>query len=451
MTLSETIAALATPSGEAALAVLRISGPQVPSIIKESLGEDRLPARLARLCRYRSCQGRVLDRLVAIYYAAPHSYTGEEVLEIFPHGNPFLIRQILEDLGGRGCRLAEPGEFTKRAFLNGKMDLSQAEAVIDLIRARTDLALAAAHRQLAGGMGRRVKSMIDELIKAIAYLEAYLDFPEEDLPPESAEGPIRQLIQLSGQMEQLISTAPYTELLHEGVRVVIIGAPNAGKSSLLNALLGRDRALVSDEPGTTRDYLEECVVIGPYRFILVDTAGLRVAHDRIEEMSMEKTMKQAEQADLLLLVIDRSHPAPVFSGAVGKWLQERPSLIVDNKVDLPWGEPVFRDYPQIPRHMVSCRSGEGLQSLRQALQSTLEKDLFVPPAESILVGARHAEALLEARQCIEAALTKLRMGDFAELAATDLRLALDALGRITGTIDNERVLDELFATFCIGK
>ncbi len=446
----DTIVALATPSGESALALLRVSGPLVPVLAETCLQPPPRWARRACLSWYRSVDEQSLDRLIAVFYHGNASYTGEPLLEITPHGNPFLVRKIIDDLLQRGCRLAEPGEFTRRSFLSGKMDLCQAEAVLDVIRARSDAALRAAQRQLCGHLGKVIQELVDALLHITAQVEAYIDFPEEDLPPENQEGPAQALQAVSAKMERLLATAEFSSMLKEGARIVLVGPPNAGKSSLLNALLGEERAIVSEEPGTTRDYLEASFLLGPYLVRLVDTAGLRPNPGRIELLGMAKTKEQMKYADLLLWVLDSSAPLPesLISEAVPP---DIPGLVLENKADLPQSVAVSSFRPDLLHIRVSALTGLGLPEVRSRLRSYLDQVAESHEDASILVGARHAEALREAKTAVTAALGKMQQRLPAELIASDLCLAREALGRITGKIDHERVLDVLFRQFCIGK
>jgi tRNA modification GTPase len=453
--LSETIAALATPPGEAALAVVRVSGNRIHDLLAGALGvapSPPPPPRRASVGVYRAMDGRPLDQMVWIFYAGPNSYTGDDLLELMPHGSPFIVQRLLEDLCARGCRLAEPGEFTRLAFLNGKLDLAQAEAIVDVIRARSDRALAIAQDQLSGSLGRHIGEMVTTLLRLTAGLEAYIDFPDEDLPPEDTEGPIHDLIALKGAIDRLLATEHYRRRLQDGIRIVLLGEPNAGKSSLLNALLEEDRAIVSEEAGTTRDFIEARTQLGGHLVRLFDTAGVRESGSKVERAGVEKTLKVAREADILLLVHDQECPWPTFDPALAAMVAGKPCLVVLHKSDLG-AEP--KSHPPVSFSLgtlrASSQTGAGLLDLRQRLVSFLDRDFQVPADADVAISARHAAALAEAKDWLEAAATKLRAGEPAELAATDLHLAIEAMGRIVGRIDNERVLDELFGSFCIGK
>ena len=357
----------------------------------------------------------------------------------------------LDDLLERGCRLAEPGEFTRRAFLNGKLDLSQAEAVVQLIQARSDRALEAARRQLAGSVGDMVNSLVDRLLGVTAMLEAYIDFPEEDLPPEDQEGPARELLALIADMDHLIATRQYSSLLHDGIKCVILGEPNVGKSSLLNALTGEDRVIVSAEPGTTRDYVEERIHIGPYLLRVVDTAGLHEAASAIEEQGISRSLQQIQSADLLLVVLDSTRPSPTLPESVLNTFRSGNTLIVENKTDLALNDGLAAFSPDCPHVRIAASRHEGLDSLREAIRQELEKGLIIPDENTVIVSARHASALQAAKDHLRGSLAKLRASEAPELVASDLHAAIGDMGAITGKIDNEAMLDRLFKQFCIGK
>jgi tRNA modification GTPase len=451
----DTIAALATPAGTAALAVLRLSGPEAGRIATEIFGAAPLP-RHVRHADYRDRTGRPLDNVLATFFQGPGSYTGEDTLEISCHGNPFIAQKILEDLFARGCRPAEPGEFTQRAFLNGKMDLSQAEAVMDLIHARSERALAAAQQQLRGALGRRLGILTDGLLGVLARIEAYIDFPEEDLPPEDRGLVASELERIAQETDRLLATHHYGELLRDGIKTVIIGAPNAGKSSLLNRLVGRDRALVSAEPGTTRDFIEERIIVGPHALRLIDTAGLNPAPGALEKLGMEKTLERAAEADLFLLVVDASCPPPRMPADLISRLRKENAIVVLNKIDLaPESKASRLEESGIPASLaifpVSALTGAGLDGLVAGIAQYADAFQQDVGEDFVAVNARHSHALARARNDLREGRKKLLEGFAIELAASDLRSALDALGEILGKIDNERMLDQLFATFCIGK
>jgi tRNA modification GTPase len=433
--------------GTSALAMLRMSGPDTQRIAAELVRGPLPSPRVARHFDYHDTRGALVDDVVATWFAAPRSFTGEDSLEICCHGNPFIAQKILEDLLRRGSRIAEPGEFSQRAFLNGKMDLSQAEAVMDVIHARSDRALAAAQHQLRGNLSRRMDNLVEALLGTLARIEAYIDFPDEDLPAEDRHTVLFGVRDILRDTNDLLATSHYGDVLREGVKVVIIGAPNAGKSSLLNALVGSERALVSAEPGTTRDYIEERIQVGPHAVRIIDTAGLNPSPSPLERRGIGKTVERASEADVFLWVIDAAERSQSrLPPEVSSLLQDDRTIVVLNKSDLLATTPPL-DAGKI---YVSTLNGSGLDELRRAIAA--KADTFaVDPLDLIAINARHAQALDEARQSLAAAEAKLAGLGAVELVASDLRGALAAFGEITGRIDNERMLDQLFATFCIGK
>ena len=445
----DTIAALATPVGTSAIAVVRASGPLAAELARAVFAEPLLP-RAARHADYRDLGGALVDDVLFTFFAAPNSFTGEDTLEVSCHGNPFIAQRILEDLLARGCRSAEAGEFTKRAFLNGRLDLSQAEAVMDLIHARSERALAAANQQLRGSLGRHMNELISLLVNILAHIEAHIDFPEDDLPDEDRRKVLRDLDKLLADTNRLISTSHYGELLRDGIKTVIVGETNSGKSSLLNRLLGRERALVSPEPGTTRDYIEERAVIGAHSVRLIDTAGLNETPSSLEKRGIDKTLEQAEGAEIFLWVIDSTRTLPALPPVLVRCMKAENTVAVLNKIDLPLSLAASVP-PAIPVFRVSALHGTGIDSLQRAIAKLA--DGFQPSVgdELIAINARHATALKQATQCLISARTKFAENVSGELVASDLRGALDAFGEISGKIDNEKMLDQLFASFCIGK
>lgn len=452
MNFSDTICALGTPAGEGALAVIRVSGPATPTLAQAIFCLERPPLpRVARLNRYRDRDGTVIDQVLWTFFAEKASYTGEAMMEISCHGNPFVVQKILADLMSRGCRCAEPGEFTRTAFLNGKIDLSQAEAVGEIIRARTDKALLAAQRQLEGALGVKIREMTDRLLQILAEVEAHIDFVEEDLPEDSQAVPSQRIENLMADLEVLGRTRRYHALLQEGARAVIFGAPNAGKSSLLNALLGEERALVSEEAGTTRDYIAERWHAGPYCIQLMDTAGVREGAGALESAGIARSLEKLEGADLCLWVIDTSLPFSLPPPRALAALVPEKTLIVLNKSDLqnvvdesvlPSGMPSVR---------ISLRTGDGLEGLQRAIVKLLESNVVIPGEDQVIVSARHAAALDAACAYLDQALGQWHRKAPAEFVASDLRAALESLGDIVGRPDHEALLDKLFGTFCIGK
>ena len=452
MSTSETIVAAATPAGRSALAVIRVDGPLAPVIACAAFGRSAAPAaRRATTAIWRDRAGQPIDQVVAVLAVAPHSFTGGDALEVTCHGNPLLVRRLVEDCLARGCRAAEPGEFTRRAFLAGKLDLTQAEAVADLIHASSERALASARRQLAGELGRHVAAWSDRLLAALATLEAHIDFPEEDLPPEDPAGPLQTLAKMQSELSGYARTARHDAALRDGLRVAVVGAPNAGKSSLLNALAGSARALVSAEPGTTRDFLEAPVAGLPLAVTAVDTAGLRTGGSALEHAGMERSLEQARAAHFLLLVVDRSAPPPALPPELDALLDPARTLVIANKSDLPAHAGHATWKPELTKFPTCLLAGRDADALRARLGEILIEREVAPGAEDLVVGVRHADALLRAAAALQSAQAHLAPPAQTELAAARCREALDALGEIVGRIDNERMLDKLFASFCIGK
>jgi tRNA modification GTPase len=447
---TDTIAALATPVGTAAIAVVRASGPDTARLAREIFGATP-PPRVATHSDYRDRAGVVVDDVLVTFFAGPRSYTGEDSLEVSCHGNPFIAQKILEDLFARGCRPAEPGEFTQRAFLHGQMDLSQAEAVMDLIHARSEKALAAANQQLRGSLGRQMNALIDRLLQVLARVEAYIDFPDEDLPPEDRVLVARELTQLTRETDRLLATSHYGQMLRDGIKTVIVGAPNVGKSSLLNRLVGSERALVSPEPGTTRDFIEERILVGPHCLRVIDTAGLNPSPAPLEKLGMLKTLERAAEADLFLLVFAADQLSPVLPPELKGVAQASNSIIIFNKSDLGKCTSSQDDFSGFPTLAVSALTGAGLDALTAAITRFADSFQKDTGNDLIAINARHAHALGQAREALAAALAKLTDGTAVELLASDLRGVLAAYGEISGKVDNERMLDALFATFCIGK
>lgn len=452
MPASETIVALSTPAGESAIAVIRLSGPACRELAQCVFGINKqLQPRRARLGAYHDIKGKAIDDCMVTYFEVGKSFTGEAMLEIAPHGNPLIVQKIIEDLLARGCRAAEPGEFTRIAFLNGKMDLSQAEAVADLIRARSERGIEMARRQLHGSVGRKMSELTDRLLNVIAQIEAYIDFPEEDLPDENQSGPAQDLSILINEIAEIVETQSYTSILHEGLKTLIVGEPNVGKSSLINALTGAERSIVSELPGTTRDYISAPLMLGSWKIELLDTAGLRYSDDTIEKIGIHHTIEQSETADFFLLVIDVTSPTPNLPESLLKRMTANNTLVVENKIDLS-GALLHDQFMSAFKHIkLSLYTKEGLKQLREVWLDMIESSLQPKTADGVIVNARHAGLLQQAGSALKQALDKMKTGELSELIAADLRDALDAIGGVVGKVDNEQMLDRLFKTFCIGK
>ena len=441
-----TIAAVASPPGMGAVSLVRISGPDAIQVADRATGGKAatLLPRTVRYCRVTDARGEVLDDGLLTVFHGPHSYTGEDCAEFTGHGGILATSEVLGRFLACGAAAAGPGEFTQRAFLNGKLDLTQAEGVMDLISAQTRLSLRAARSQLEGTLGRRTTAARDQLLETLAHLEAWIDFPEEDIDPQTGillRGRVGAVLAV---VDSLLATADQGRVLREGVRTVIFGEPNVGKSSLLNRLLGFERAIVSEIPGTTRDTIEEIVNLHGIPLRLVDTAGVREAADRIEAEGIQRTVRQIEAADLLLEIADASKPRPldaVLPATAAK------RLLVLNKTDLS-EHPSWHAMAAV---RISCESGAGFDTLSEAIRDALHFSEADWGEHAVAINARHQASLQIARGALLAALDLLNDLSDPELAAIDLREALDALGEIPGKVDTEDLLGVIFSSFCIGK
>lgn len=455
MPIGDTIVAVGTPMGESAIGLVRLSGCGSLAVLEAAMGHGKVftPRELVYGV-FKDSNHVVLDEVMAVYFKGPASYTGEDMAEIYCHGNPLILRAIVADSVKRGCRYAEPGEFTRTAYLNGKIDLSQAEAVCDMISARSERALQSARVQLGGGLTKKVEFVAGKIIQAVAELEAFVDFPEEDLPPEDSGRIFQYLETAQHELKRLLETGQYRGILTSGVKVVILGEPNVGKSSLLNALLGEERAIVSSEAGTTRDYIKEEMMIGKYRIQIIDTAGFRESTSEIEKMGMEKAVEKSHEADIILVVVDASHPSPSLPDSVMVDLKKEKTIIIENKVDLTGGGSIEGLCNQLSgkRMRVSAMTGEGLVELRTLMESLLDERMNELAGDGIVVNGRHMLCLEKAKTTVDEAFRQLKVSGPVELAISELRSTLDALGEVIGGVDdNERVLDAIFNTFCIGK
>jgi tRNA modification GTPase len=447
--MSETIFALATAAGRAAVAVVRVSGPGTRNVVAALAGKVPAP-RQAGLRRLRH-NGIELDEALVLWFEGPASYTGEDAAEFHVHGGRAVVEALLEALVSRGLRLAEPGEFTRRAFENGKLDLAQAEGVADLIDAETEGQRRQALGQIGGALSQRYDRWREILIQALAMLEAAVDFPDEDLPEEVAARARPGLEVLNAEIGAALADVSRGRRVRDGYRIALVGAPNAGKSTLLNGLAERDAAIVTDTPGTTRDIIEVPMVLGGYRVVLADTAGLRQTQDTIEAEGVRRARAWAADADLRIWVVDGFHvKQPDGEGSdlltLGDWVVINKTDIAD-ALDVQTASRMF-ETRQLSVAAVTAHSSEAISGLRTQLASHVTAALSGSefPAATRL---RHAERLKEARGYLDRALSDV--GLEVELAAEDVRLAARALAKITGRIDAEDVLDRVFSSFCIGK
>lgn len=458
----DTIAAISTALGESGIAIVRISGDQAIPIVdrlfrprrsRESLSvAPSFSMRLGEIVDHQT--GKVIDEAIVSVMRKPRTYTREDVVEINCHGGLAAVRRVLEAVLANGARLAEPGEFTKRAFLNGRLDLSQAEAVIDIIRAKADGSLRLAMENLAGGLSATVRELRKILIGISASIEAAIDFPDEEIPGLEPEEVLSQLGEVSARLDRLIESAEIGKVYREGVGTVIVGKPNVGKSSLLNALLRESRAIVTDVPGTTRDAIEELVNLEGIPFRLVDTAGIRETSDAVEKLGVERTRQFLERADLVILVVDAHQGLSREDREIIKELLVKKTLVVINKTDLPESEDIAKLTDLLPgRRFVrmSLVQGWGLSELEAAMVDAVAGGR-ISPGEGVLVSnLRHKEALKRARRSVQEARNTMVQGLPEDLLTVDLKAALDALGEITGETVDDEVVNQIFSQFCIGK
>lgn len=484
--IDDTIAAIATAAGEAALSVIRLSGPEAFAIAdrcfcpfgprSQSLlnapthtvhyGKFIKPGRSENGDALR--QGLPIDEVLLTIMRAPRTFTKEDVAEISCHGGPIPTKAVLDTLLKQGARLAEPGEFTRRAFLNGRIDLAQAEAVADIIRAKTELSLHAANQQLAGKLSQRIHRLRDDLLSILAHVEAHIDFPEEDINPDDKTVLLQKLRRAMAFTKELLASSTEGRILRHGLRAAIIGPPNAGKSSLLNLLLQKNRAIVSATAGTTRDTIEETANIQGIPVVFIDTAGLRASKDEVEREGIRRSRESARQADLLLRVVDASqNPTGTNTkpnSDESEWPKSTPSqtrLLVLNKIDLlPCNDataltqnPFSPGQADIEKTTVrlSCRTGEGIETLKKQIRAAAWKKRIRQKNLDAAINARHQNALQRALQASQTALQAFEANLTPELIALDLRIAAAAVGEIVGKTSTDDLLDKIFSQFCLGK
>lgn len=439
----DTIAAVATAPGRAGVGIVRVSGEALRAFAAQLTRSEPVP-RYATRARFYDAQGDLIDDGLLLYFPGPHSYTGQDVIEIQGHGSPAALRLLMRRCLELGARPAEPGEFTRRAFLNGKLDLAQAEAVADLIDASTESAARGAARSLRGDFSAFIRDMLEQLIELRMLVEAGLDFPEEDIEPQHRADARSRLDRLLQTLERTLAAARQGSLLRTGMQVVLAGAPNVGKSSLLNRLAGEELAIVTPLPGTTRDAIRQIIQIEGVPFNIVDTAGLRSASDEVERMGIERSWREIGEADVLLLVIEAG--AESEDPLKNRNQRGAKRVVVHNKIDLHAMPPTSERVGEDIHVFVSAKSGDGLPLLRGAL---LEAAGWREDVEDVFTArARHLQALERAQRYLQAAG---KVESMPELYAEELRGAQKALGEITGAFDADDLLGAIFSRFCIGK
>ena len=455
--LDDTIAAIATPLGQGGLAVIRISGGKALATVDAlftpaSKSKTRLAKAKTHTLHYGHIvrDGQRLDEVIVSVMKAPATFTREDVVEISCHGGIRSTKTVLDAVLDAGPRLALPGEFTKRAFMHGRIDLAQAEAIADLIHARTDLALSAANEQLAGKLSQRINKLRDDLMHVLAHIEANIDFPDEDIEPDTLSGLVQRLENAGRLIDELLSTANEGQLIRRGIRAAIIGRPNVGKSSLLNQLLGRERAIVSAVAGTTRDTISEEAQIRGIAVVFIDTAGLQESDDPIEREGIRRSRESLIQADLILHVIDASEALTSDDQVYLADFDGKPRILVLNKSDLP-NRLDQTESKGSPIVSVSCLNGQGIEPLKESIRNLVWDGDITSEMLEVMINSRHQEALRRANDSLRTALEQLLAGTPLDLVALDLRIGTNAVGEIVGQTTTEDLLDSIFSTFCIGK
>jgi len=444
---NDTVAAISTPAGEGAIALVRVSGPLAIDVAAKIYRGKQEPAEfeshVQHLGQVVDQAGRVVDQVLISIHRAPESYTGEDLVEISCHGGMLVTTKVLDACLRVGARPARPGEFTERAFLNGKMDLTQAEAVIDLIRAKTDLALRSATEQLTGRLGSEMNLIRGALVDLLAQLNASIDFPEEGIEADDKEKLQTRLAWITGKISALLASWDQGRILREGLRVVIYGATNAGKSSLLNCLLGYERVIVSESHGTTRDTIEETINLRGLPIRLLDTAGLRRSTRKIEREGIARTKKSLQAADLLLHIADRNAPKPAH---FDQRTRNGNEILVLNKSDLPENT----DWKNFEAVRISCATGEGLTELKNEILSRISKE-NLQPESPVTINTRQRDCLRRALEACNLADSAMKKGFAPEYVTVDLNDAVRAIGEVVGDVGVEQILDSVFSQFCIGK
>jgi tRNA modification GTPase len=453
--MEDTIAAISTPLGMGGIAIVRVSGPHALNVAGAIFHSPRgnvsqFPTHTIHYGKIVQA-GEIVDQVMLTVFRGPHSYTTEDTVEINCHGGVLTAQSVLSLCLQHGARMAEPGEFTKRAFLNGRLDLTQAEAVMDLITARTQRAQAVAARMLEGHLYRRVETLREEVVRLLAHVEAYLDFPEEDIPPTTSEKWNADLDRSIVLLRELLSTAHEGRVLREGILVAIIGRPNVGKSSVMNALLGRDRSIVTPVAGTTRDSIEDIITIGGVPIRLTDTAGYRKARGMVEAKGVNRTLDIVKHAEVILHVIDTSRPFSPSDVELTRLCRSKQVIQVYNKTDLPRKLSATK-LLQTNHHIhISAMTEKGLPSLRNVIGRIANSGTVGAGDLDIAINERHTLALTRAMDALVAAKVAQKQSIGLEIVSQHLRLGLNAIGEVVGMTTTEDILDQIFSTFCIGK
>lgn len=453
--MEDTIAAISTPIGEGGIAIIRVSGPRAFDVADRVFHSRRgrpseFPSHTLHFGTIGS-NGDVIDQVMLAVMRAPRTYTKEDTVEINCHGGVLTARKVLALCLQSGARLAEPGEFTKRAFLNGRLDLTQAEAVMDLIRAKSDRAHAAAIHELEGHLSAKINQARDRLLTILAHLEAHIDFPEEDLGAEARTDLLRDTDEILGFLQSLLATAREGKILRDGVSVAIIGRPNVGKSSLLNALIGRDRSIVTPVPGTTRDTIEESASINGVPFRFTDTAGIRRTRGTAEKYGVHRSRKALETSEIALHVCDASKPFAAGDSDIMQACRSRNAILVLNKADLPQRLRLPDVFTNREHVFVSALRGDGLDILRTKLLDLAYSGTVGIADVDVAINARHTASLERAYKYLTEIRHLLKATEPLEIVSQRLRMSLDCIGEIIGKTSTDDILDRIFSTFCIGK
>jgi tRNA modification GTPase len=454
--MEETIAAISTPIGVGGIAIVRISGPRSLNIgdkiiVATGAVPSKVPSHTIHFGKVRANDNAIVDEVMFSVMRGPRTYTREDMLEINCHGGILTARRILELCLQSGARLSEPGEFTKRAFLNGRMDLTQAEAVMDLIHAQTQRAQSAAVEALSGHLSRKIVALHDQLLNALVHIEAHIDFPEEDIATETIEGIRDTIAGVIEKLECLARTAKHGKILREGVRVAIVGRPNTGKSSLMNVLLGYDRSIVTPIAGTTRDVVEDVANIHGIPIRFTDTAGLRKTRGKIETLGVEKSRKTLIESDIIIYVVDLTKRLTATEVKEIQMLDKTRLIITLNKNDLRTNSKLIQTLNDFSTISTSTITGDGIEALRKAIADRVWSGCAGSSVDAVVINNRHAVAIQRAIEALHRAIHEIQRDNFTELISQQIRIGVEALGEIVGTTTSEDILNRIFSQFCVGK